>query len=180
MTGKPEEPASPPETPNIRPLKIRAMKIRTLKIRALTAADVNVVLALSATVQNAPHWPRTAYIAALAATSTPRRIALVAVSAQPEQLLGFAIASLLPLQAELESIVVATTTQRQGLGRRLFQELARQLRAAGTRELLLEARASNKAALAFYRSLGFTQTGLRPRYYADPIEDAVQMRLDLA
>ena len=32
-------------------------------------------------------------------------------------------------------------------------------------------------ALALYAGLGFAEIGRRPRYYADPIEDAVLMRL---
>jgi ribosomal-protein-alanine N-acetyltransferase len=47
-------------------------------------------------------------------------------------------------------------------------------------EVLLEVRASNSAALAFYRALGFAIAGRRPLYYADPIEDAVLMELRLA
>jgi ribosomal-protein-alanine N-acetyltransferase len=47
-------------------------------------------------------------------------------------------------------------------------------------EVILEARASNQPALRLYRALGFVETGRRPRYYADPIEDAVLLRLQLA
>ena len=42
----------------------------------------------------------------------------------------------------------------------------------------LEVRPSNLAARALYGSLGFTETGVRPRYYGD--EDALLMTLDLA
>jgi len=58
--------------------------------------------------------------------------------------------------------------------------LAVELRAAGANELLLEARPSNLPALALYGSLGFAQTGLRPGYYADPIEDAILMSLPIS
>jgi ribosomal protein S18 acetylase RimI-like enzyme len=53
------------------------------------------------------------------------------------------------------------------------------LRTAGVREFILEVRASNQRALGFYRSLGWSETGRRPRYYADPEEDAVLMSLEL-
>ena len=49
----------------------------------------------------------------------------------------------------------------------------------GVGEVLLEVRASNQRALDFYRSLGWEETGRRPRYYADPEEDAVLMGLKL-
>ena len=41
----------------------------------------------------------------------------------------------------------------------------------------LEVRPTNVAAIAFYESLGFRETGRRPRYYGD--EDAVLMTLNL-
>jgi len=40
-------------------------------------------------------------------------------------------------------------------------------------------RASNGAAIGFYRAQGFAETGRRPRYYADPEEDAILLRLGI-
>jgi [ribosomal protein S18]-alanine N-acetyltransferase len=145
----------------------------------MVPADLDRVVAIAESLRDAPHWPRPAYVHALDLASTPRRIALVAIDPTPVAVAGFAIASLLPPQSELETIAVAADSQRRGLGRRLFSVLADELRQAGAKELLLEVRASNATALAFYRSLGFVQTGLRPRYYADPVEDAVLMGVQL-
>jgi ribosomal-protein-alanine N-acetyltransferase len=92
---------------------------------------------------------------------------------------GFLVASLLPPQAELELIAVALDFQRQGLARQLFAALASELGAALVTEVLLEVRASNHPALGLYRRLRFVETGRRTRYYRDPVEDAVLMRLRL-
>ena len=46
-----------------------------------------------------------------------------------------------------------------------------------SRRVHLEVRPSNMAARTLYASLGFVETGLRPRYYGD--EDAVLMTLEL-
>ena len=43
---------------------------------------------------------------------------------------------------------------------------------------LLEVRASNQAAHALYRSLGFRDVSTRPTYYTNPIEDALLMELN--
>ena len=151
-----------------------------IRVRPMAAADLDGVLAIAESLPDAPHWPRAAYIKALDPASTPERIALVAVSPGPDAVAGFAVASLLPPQAELESIAVAAASQRRGMGRRLFGALMIELKQAGATELLLEVRASNLAALGFYRALGFIETGRRPRYYADPVEDAVLMQLWLS
>jgi ribosomal-protein-alanine N-acetyltransferase len=93
---------------------------------------------------------------------------------------GFLVASMIPPQAELESIAVDPVFQRRGVARELFAALVEEIRSAQGTEVILEARASNFPALALYSALGFAEIGRRPRYYADPIEDAVLMRLRLA
>lgn len=146
----------------------------------MTATDLDRVLAIAENLPHAPHWPRSAYVRAIYPESTPRRIALIATGPPPGAALGFAVASLLPPEAELETIVVAPESQRQGVGQLLFQALAIALKAAGVGQLLLEVRASNRAAQAFYQAVGCAKAGFRPGYYADPIEDAVLMRFTLA
>ena len=149
------------------------------RVRHMTAADVPRVLEVAANLPQAPHWQESAYLDALNPESMPRRVVLVVSGSQFESVLGFTVASFLPPQAELESIAVAAGSQGQGLGRRLFDALVSELRTAGVLEIVLEVRASNRVALAFYGSAGFSQSGLRRAYYADPIEDAVLMRLQL-
>ena len=142
------------------------------QVRRMRDSDVDAVLALAAVLPTAPHWPREAYLAAL---DSPMRNVQVAVTPAGE-LLGFAVTSMVPPEAELESIAVVAVWQLWGIARHLLQVLSGELAAAGVTELLLEVRASNEAALAAYRALGFAQTGLRRGYYAHPAEDAVQMR----
>jgi len=157
-------------------------------IRRMTEADLDRVLAIAQDLPQAPHWTRPAWLNAINSQfepeSAPHRIALVihASDAGPQSgsILGFAVASLLPPQAELETIAVAQESQRLGLGELLFRALTIELKAAGVSELLLEVRASNRPALAFYAALGFVKTGIRSSYYADPIEDAILMSLKSA
>jgi ribosomal-protein-alanine N-acetyltransferase len=95
------------------------------------------------------------------------------------RILGFAIAGVLAPEGELETIAVAAQHQRRGLGALLVRALAEELRKEQVTDLILEVRASNQAALAFYRGQGFAEAGRRVRYYADPEEDALLMRLKL-
>jgi [ribosomal protein S18]-alanine N-acetyltransferase len=150
-----------------------------IQVRRMTAADLARVMEIAEGLRDAPHWTEAAYMTALNPESTPRRIALVAAKADEGGLLGFAVASLLPPQAELETIAVVPESQRSGLGGGLFAEMVGELRKAGVTELLLEVRGSNRAALGFYDARGFVETGRRIGYYADPIEDAVLMRVQI-
>ncbi len=157
------------------------VQIQPVQIRLMTAADLPQVMAIAASLPETPHWPESAYLTALNPGATPRRIALVAVGPQKQDVQGFLVCRLLPPQAELESIAVSADSQRHGLGRSLFGALVNEglnsnVLNLGISEIVLEVRASNRAALAFYHSAGLTQTGVRKAYYADPVEDAVLMR----
>jgi ribosomal-protein-alanine N-acetyltransferase len=133
-----------------------------VRIRRMSQADLDRAMEIARSLKDAPHWPLAVYEKVLDPQSAPPRIALVAGEA-----------------AEPGTIAVAVEGQRRGTGQALFAALVRELRAAGVEELLLEVRASNGAALGFYRALGFSQTGRRQRYYADPVEDALLLALRL-
>jgi ribosomal-protein-alanine N-acetyltransferase len=162
------------------------------RIRRMRVEDLERVFMIASSLKDAPQWPRTVYLSALKPDSTPRRIARVAEDfatpikssladgeALKGRVVGFAIVSLVPPQAELETIAVSAAEQRRGIGQELFSAMTEELRAAGVSEFMLEVRESNQRALDFYRSLGWRETGRRPRYYADPEEDAVLMSLAL-
>ena len=150
-----------------------------LVVRRMRVEDIDRAIALADDLKDAPHWQRCVYVAALDQAAIPRRIALIAADQGSGAVAGFAVASVLPPQAELESIAVRPNAQRQGIGSKLLALLVDELKAATVSEILLEVRASNRAGLGFYGALGFRRTGTRPRYYADPEEDAVLMSLAL-
>ncbi len=149
------------------------------RIRRMTPADMDRAMEIAQDLKDAPHWPLAAYLAALEPQGAPRRIALVAEDVKTGIVVGLAVASLLPPQGELETIAVVAEGQRHGVARRLFAAMAEELRAAQVTEVMLEVRASNRPALAFYHAQGFVETGRRPRYYADSQEDALLLGLRL-
>jgi [ribosomal protein S18]-alanine N-acetyltransferase len=148
-----------------------------VRIRSMEAADLDRVIEITAALEDAPQWPRRTFEAVLEPSSA-ERIALIAEDSRIG-VVGFVVAGLVPPEAELESIAVSAGYQRQGVARRLFEAMTVQLRHAQVCEVLLEVRGSNQAARGFYASIGFSEEGLRKSYYADPVEDAVLMRLKL-
>ncbi len=150
-----------------------------IDIRRLEQSDLPGVLKIAESAHDAPRWPRQTFVEMLCGEFLSRRFALVATVAGSGEVIGFAVAGLVPPEAELENIAVAREAQRRGVGRQLLSELVKELRQSGVETLHLEVRASNSAAIGLYNSFGFNETGLRPRYYSDPIEDAVLMTLRL-
>ena len=81
--------------------------------------------------------------------------------------------------AHLALLAVHPTRRHQGLGAHLVNWLEQSARIAGTTQIRLEARADNRAAIAFYQRLGFTQSGRVTGYYEGTV-DAVQLEKRLA
>jgi ribosomal-protein-alanine N-acetyltransferase len=69
--------------------------------------------------------------------------------------------------------------RRRGAARALLSTLLACARASRARLVLLEVRRSNHAAIALYRSAGFSAVALRQSYYGDNDEDAIEMMLEL-
>ena len=166
------------------PAKPTSGKGAGISVRGMTVQDLDAVMEIAAKTDHAPKWTRQAYVAAVDAGNQPRRISLVA-EGKGGKLAGFVVASLVPgsggstPESELESIVTALAHQRRGVARELFAVLKMELRRQGAREVILEVRDGNHSAQGFYRFLGFREEGRRAGYYADPVEDAVLMRLRL-
>jgi ribosomal-protein-alanine acetyltransferase len=151
-----------------------------LVVRRMTANDLDAVVAIAASLEEAPHWNEPAYLTAIHQESTPKRIALVAEEPDTGKIAGFLIASLLGPESELETIGVALEDQRRGIGGALITALLDEAKSAEVLHVLLEVRESNRKAIDFYRSRGWRESGRRSHYYTDPEEDAVLMSLRLA
>ena len=77
------------------------------------------------------------------------------------------------------NVATAPALRRRGFARMLMDEALAYAARERVRIVLLEVRRSNRAAIKLYRGLGFTALGVRPRYYADNDEDAIEMILAL-
>ncbi|SDG05829.1 ribosomal protein S18-alanine N-acetyltransferase [Terriglobus roseus] len=149
-----------------------------LMVRAATADELQQVYEIAVANPSAPQWTLAQFAEILSpGESAVTRELLVAMG--DTAVLGFAVVSAVtivyPVEAELESIAVAPEWHRQGVGRALMQEVLRWAESAGAAELRLEVRVSNTGAQKLYEESGFHSNGMRPRYYANPVEDAVCM-----
>jgi ribosomal-protein-alanine N-acetyltransferase len=149
-------------------------------IRAAVPEDIPQIMNLSQRSETAAHWNEREYDA-LFAPEAPKRMALVAAAeAHPASAVAFIVALCASDDWEIENIVVDPGRRRQGIGMLLLRELLSQARQQGAASLLLEVRESNLAAQELYKAAGVREIGRRPRYYRDPDEDAVLLRLSLS
>lgn len=91
---------------------------------------------------------------------------------------GYAVLMMVLDEAHILNISVIAERQRRGLGRSLLDHLGEVARQAGARQMFLEVRPSNGAALALYERAGFETIGRRKGYYpaVGGREDALVMR----
>jgi ribosomal-protein-alanine N-acetyltransferase len=169
------------------------MKGARVELRDGLPWDLDAIVALERATEHAPHWPEATYAAMLGfraadpdqkASAVPRRRLIVAEA--DDALVGFAVGlvhaavsdwSSVDRTSELESVVVAADRRRAGIGRALCLAVLEWCRTRGAVEVVLEVRAASAAAIALYEGLGFEPLGRRPRYYRDPEDDALMMRL---
>ena len=102
---------------------------------------------------------------------------------ESDQLLAYAQCSIVLNEAELLRIAVDPSHRRKGIGKQVMMALLKLLKDQGTERLMLEVRASNKAAIALYATSGLSLDGRRKGYYeteqAGQREDALLMGVNL-
>lgn len=139
-----------------------------LRQRAARPDDHAAIVALAA-----EHWRAAAVLPVL--ESAPPRVWVAEVASQ---VAGLVITEQAADVAEVQLIVVGSIHRRTGVGSALLQGAIDRAVAAGATALFLEVADGNAAAVALYRSAGFSPVARRPRYYANGA-DALVMRLDL-
>ena len=87
---------------------------------------------------------------------------------------GYGVLSVAAGEAHILNICVDPAHRSHGYGESLLDEMLFRARAASVRQVFLEVRPSNEAALGLYRKKGFHKVAERPAYYQahDGREDA--------
>ena len=95
------------------------------------------------------------------------------------QLVGFLGVQTVLDEATITNIVIAKDYQGKGLAQRLWQMALYDLKQKDVKVVFLEVRESNKRAQYLYEILGFEAFHTRSDYYKDPVEDAIEYRLEI-
>ena len=140
---------------------------RSLKLRAVEGRDVEDILAIQAASPEMAQWTVEDY-------ETLFSSGMVGWVAEWDGAIGgFLIARRVANEVEILNVAVRPDVRRSGIGDALMQLLFAWAKSLGAREVFLEVRASNLIALRFYRQYRFEETRRRPRYYSNPVEDAL-------
>ncbi len=89
---------------------------------------------------------------------------------------GHCIYFFVPDNAEIISLAVTPEKRRMGYGRDLVYNVIERAKENNCKEVYLEVRKSNEAAISLYTSIGFHQVGERKNLYSKPEEDGLIMQ----
>lgn len=104
----------------------------------------------------------------------PRR----AEEASKQAILGYLCYWIVFEEVRLMNLAVIESMRHRGIARSLVSTALQTGVSQSAHRAVLEVRASNRAAQTLYQGFGFSQTAVRPKYYTNPVEDAVLMELD--
>lgn len=151
----------------------------TWQLRAASAADLESVMALETEIFAGDAWSSHIMREELASEHGHYLVAFRPES--PERIEGYAglRAPHGARDADVQTIAVAQSARRSGLGTALMRRLMAVAWQRGAREIFLEVRADNPGAQALYERLGFTAIGVRRGYYQPGNVDAIVMRVRL-
>ncbi len=141
-------------------------------IRPATPDDLPAILEIEREAANAAHWSRQVYEKVIDA-------GVVLVADENGNAVGFICAREVAAEWEIENVVVAESSRRQGIAGVLLTELLERIRGRAGRAVHLEVRESNCPARRLYEKHGFTLAGRRRGYYQQPREDAILYSLGL-
>ena len=144
-----------------------------MTVRPATADDVDAVVRLEETCLGADAWSPALVVPAVGGELPT---VLVLVAEVDDVVVGHAVASLVVEVAELQRIAVDPAHRRAGLASALLDAVVDAARDAGADHLLLEVRADNAGAVAFYARHRFAEIDRRPRYYRDGAAAVVMRR----
>ena len=96
---------------------------------------------------------------------------------QEGKLVGYAFNHIVEDELHVLNIAVDPNSRGKGLGTYLLATVLAKAFEKGARQVYLEVRPSNSAAINLYSKLGFLRTGLRKNYYRDNGEDALLFEL---
>lgn len=92
-----------------------------------------------------------------------------------QQVAGYIAARATAGDLHINNVAVREAYRRNGLAHLLLIRAVEEGKRLGTSTAFLEVRSGNIAAQALYEKCGFRAIARRPRYYSEPLEDAVVM-----
>ena len=147
-----------------------------LEIRPMTHSDLARVREIEVDLFPVDAWSEDLFLGELAEVSISRD---VSVAILDSEIVGYASFRYVGKQGDVNTVAVASNQQGKGIGTALMNWLESQAALRNVREIFLEVRSDNEAAIKMYDARGYERIDIRRNYYGNTI-DANIMRKRVA
>jgi ribosomal-protein-alanine N-acetyltransferase len=148
----------------------RQLQITPFKVRPFQPSDSEAVSEICRHPPQAAQWPKESYGRAHSSGQ------IVLIAEINGRICGFLAARVIADEAEILNMAVDPAYRRKGIGSTLLSAATSAAQAQNAKNIYLEVRESNSAAISFYRRHGFEKTTERRGYYRSPTENAVVLK----
>jgi len=150
----------------------------TWQLRRASLVDLDAIMLLETGIFASDAWSAENMRDELSSTHT---FYLVAERLSDSAIVGYAglLAPAGARDGDVQTIAVAESDRRGGLGRTLIQSLVAEARKRGILQVFLEVRADNGGAQHLYETLGFVAIAERKGYYQPDNVDAIVMKYEI-
>ena len=142
----------------------------------MATSDVAAVLEIEKDLFPIDAWTEESFLGELAEVSISRD---VSVAISDSEIVGYASFRYVGKQGDVNTVAVSKAHHGKGIGTTLMDWLESQAALRNVREIFLEVRSDNEAAIKMYDARGYERIDIRRNYYGNTI-DANIMRKRVA
>lgn len=143
-----------------------------ISLRPMVVADLDTVMSLESELFPQDAWTRDLFIGELEEVPNTRR---VMVACDGNIVVGYVSLRLVPPEADINTIAVGINHQGKGIATQMMDWIISEARKYSIRDIFLDVRSDNFAAIAMYDKFGFVRIDKRANYYGNNL-DALVMR----
>ena len=141
-----------------------------MKIRRADTGDIDRIAEMEKLCFPEDPWSREMVAGEFSGVNPTRYYA----AEEDGQLIAYAGVWLIPPEGYITNVAVHPDWRRRGIASAVLQTMIAECLSEGIEDITLEVRVSNAPGIALYKTLGFTEAGVRRKYYTDG-EDALIM-----
>lgn len=140
-----------------------------MTIEPMTVDDISQVAEIERQIFSIP-WSEKAFKDSMESDNT-----IYIVAKEDNNVAGYAGMYLSFEEGNITNVAVNPLSRRKGIGEKIVRDILNRAYEKGVRDVFLEVRETNSAAIALYEKIGFKEEGIRKNFYEKPKENALIM-----
>ena len=128
----------------------------------MTVDDISQVAEIERQIFSIP-WSEKAFKDSMESDNT-----IYIVAKEDNNVAGYAGMYLSFEEGNITNVAVNPSGRRKGIGEKIVRDILNRAYEKGVRDVFLEVRETNSAAIALYEKIGFKEEGIRKNFYEKP------------